>query len=255
MLLAVDVGNTNITLGVFNGDDIVHSWRLSTEITRTEDEYGVFIKNILKEYELDSAVKYAVISSVVVQLTEKIQIAVKKYIGIESLIVSHKIKTNVKLKTDNISQIGADRIANACAASSFYKLPAIVVDFGTATSFDVVNADNEFIGGIITAGMKIQSEALSSKTSKLPQLYIETPKKVIGRNTIDAMLSGIVIGHAAMVDGLISECEKELGEKATIIATGGYSSVISKYLNRKFDYISPDLTLLGLNIIYKKNVT
>ncbi len=253
MLLAIDIGNTNITLGVFDGDSIVRSWRLATSNTRTEDEYGVFLKNILREYKLDTAVKYAVISSVVVQLTERMQTAVKQYIGIDSLIVSHKLKTNVLLKTDIPSQIGADRIANACAVEQLYTLPAIVVDFGTATSFDIVNSKKEFIGGIITAGMKIQAEALSSKTSKLPKLNIEAPKNAIGKNTIDAMLSGIVRGHAAMVDGLIFECEKELGEKATIIATGGYSSVISEYLIRKFDYINPELTLIGLNILYKLN--
>ena len=253
MLLAIDIGNTNITLGVFDGDTIVHSWRLATSNSRTEDEYGVFLKNILKEYNLDKAVKYAVISSVVVQLTELMQIAVKHYIGIDSLIVSHKLKTNVLLKTDIPSQIGADRIANACAVAELYSAPAIVVDFGTATSFDVVNKKKEFIGGIITAGMKIQAEALSAKTSKLPKLNIEAPKNAIGRNTIDAMLSGIVRGHALMVNGLIEECEKELGEKAVIVATGGYSSVISNYMNRKFDYINSDLTLIGLNILYKLN--
>ncbi len=253
MLLAIDVGNTHITLGVFKDDEIVHSWRLATDNTRTEDEYGVFIKNILREYNLDKEIKYSVISSVVVQLTERIQVAVKKYLNVDSIIVSHKVKTNVSLKTDRPSQIGADRIANACAAASLYSVPAVVVDFGTATSFDIVNKNNEFIGGIITAGMKIQAEALSSRTSKLPKLNIEAPKNVIGRNTIDAMLSGIVRGHAAMIDGLITECEKELGKKAVIIATGGYSSVISNYLNRKFDYINPDLTLIGLNIIFKLN--
>ncbi len=253
MLLAADIGNTNITLGVFDGDKIVHSWRLSTEITRTEDEYGVFLKNLLRETNLDTKVKSAVISSVVVQLTERIETALKKYMGIDSLIISHKIATNVTLKTDNRSQIGADRIANACAASILYKSPAIVVDFGTATSFDIVNKDNEFIGGIITAGMKIQADALSSKTSKLPKLNIEAPEHAIGHNTIDAMLSGIVRGHAAMIDGLIEECEKELGYKTTIIATGGYSSVISKYLKRKFDYINPDLTLQGMKILYDLN--
>ncbi len=249
MLLAVDIGNTNITLGVFNGDNTVQSWRLSTEITRTEDEYGVLLKNLLKDYNITNAV----ISSVVVQLTEKMEIALKKHLKINSFIISHKIRTNVKLKTDNPSQIGADRIANACAASNLYSIPAIVVDFGTATSFDIVNQNNEFIGGIITAGMKIQADALSSKTSKLPKLNIETPKNVIGTNTIDAMLSGIVRGHAAMIDGLIFECERELKEKAVIIATGGYSCVISKYLRRKFDYINPDLTLIGLNLLYKLN--
>lgn len=253
MLLAADIGNTNITLGVFDGNKIIHSWRLSTEITRTEDEYGVFLKNLLRETNLETKVTNAVISSVVVQLTERLSTALKKYMGIDSLIISHKIKTNVILKTDNLSQIGADRIANACAASLLYNAPAIVVDFGTATSFDIVNQKNEFIGGIITAGMKIQAEALSSKTSKLPKLNIEAPEHAIGRNTIDAMLSGIVRGHAAMIDGLIEECEKELGYKTTIIATGGYSSVISKYLKRKFDYINPDLTLIGMKLLYDMN--
>ncbi|MCD7780868.1 MAG: type III pantothenate kinase [Candidatus Gastranaerophilales bacterium] len=253
MLLAIDIGNTNTTLGLFKDDVLIHSWRLSTEITRTEDEYGVFIKNLLKEALTEDKLNYAVISSVVVQLTERMDTALKKYLGINSLIVSHKIKTNIKLKTDDPSQIGADRIANACAAASLYTVPAIVVDFGTATSFDIVNKNNEFIGGIITAGMKIQAEALSSKTSKLPKLNIEAPETAIGKNTIDAMLSGIVRGHAAMIDGLIFECERELKEKSIIIATGGYSSVISKYLRRKFDYINPDLTLIGLNLLYYMN--
>ena len=253
MLLVIDIGNTNITLGVFNQDELVHSWRLATDIKRTEDEYGVFIKNLLRETNLDEKVSNAVISSVVVQLTEKVEIALKKYLGIASLIISHKIKSNVTLKTDTPSQVGADRIANACAATALYQTPAIVVDFGTATSFDIVNKNNEFIGGIITAGMKIQAEALSSKTSKLPNLNIEAPEHAIGKNTIEAMLSGIVRGHAAMIDGLIFECERELGEKATIIATGGYSSVISQYLKRKFDYINPDLTLIGTKLLFEMN--
>ena len=253
MLLTVDIGNTNITLGVFNNNEIIQSWRLATDDKRTEDEYGVFLKNLLRETHLDTKVTDAVISSVVVQLTERIEVALKKYLGLNSLIVSHKIKTNIVLKTDNPSQVGADRIANACAAAHLYSTPAIVVDFGTATSFDIVNSKNEFVGGIITAGMKIQAEALSSRTSKLPKLNIEAPEHAIGRNTIEAMLSGIVRGHAAMIDGLIFECEKELGEKATIIATGGYSSVISKYLKRKFDYINPDLTLIGSKLIFDLN--
>lgn len=253
MLLVIDIGNTNITIGVFNGDKIEYTWRLSTIHSRTEDEYGIYIKNLLCEFGLGNDIKNCVISSVVVQLTERIKTAVKKYLKVESLIISHKIKTNIELKTDNPSQIGADRIANAAAAAEMFDIPAIVVDFGTATSFDIVNSKKEFIGGIITTGMKIQADALSNKTSKLPKLNIEAPEKVIGRNTIDAMLSGIVRGHAAMIDGLISECEKELGEKTAVIATGGYSSVISKYLNRNFDSIEPDLTLIGAKILFELN--
>lgn len=253
MLLALDIGNTNITIGIFDGDKIVKSWRLATDITRTEDEYGIFIKNLLSTTEHSTAANSAVISSVVVQLTEKIKIALEKYLGITPLIISHKIKTKITLKTDNPSQIGADRISNAAAAVELYPSPVIVVDFGTATSFDIVNSENEFIGGIITAGMKIQADALSAKTSKLPKLNIEECDYVIGKNTIEAMLSGIVRGHAAMIDGLISECEKELGQKATVVATGGYSSVIGKYLKRQFDDINPDLTLIGEKILYQLN--
>ncbi len=253
MLIAIDIGNTNITLGVFNNNELVHVWRLSTVLSRTEDEYGVFLKNLLRENNLEKDVKNAVISSVVVQLTERIEKALKKYLNIDSLIITHKINTNIEIKTDTPNQVGADRIANACAAAQLYSTPAIVVDFGTATSFDIVNEKNEFIGGIITAGMKIQAEALSSKTSKLPNLFIESPKNAIGRNTVDAMLSGIVRGHAAMIDGLIFECERELGQKSVIIATGGYSNVISEFLRRKFDYINPDLTLIGAKILFDLN--
>lgn len=253
MLLTIDIGNTNITLGVFDKDNLIQSWRLSTDITRTEDEYGIFIKNLISHTEYSQEIDNAVIASVVVQLTEKIEKALIKYLNITPFIITHKIKTNFAIKTDIPSQVGADRLANAAAVKELYKLPAIVVDFGTATSFDVVNGKSEFIGGIIAAGMKIQAEALSLKTSKLPKLNIEESGNVIGRNTIDAMLSGIVRGHASMIDGLIKECEKELGEKATIIATGGYSSVISNYLNRKFDYIDSDLTLKGGKILFYLN--
>lgn len=254
MILVIDIGNTNISLGVYDGNILIHSWRLSTEITRTEDEYGVFIKNLLTSQALENKIENAVISSVVVQLTDKIELAVKKYLKTDCLIISHKIKTNIILKTDNPSQVGADRIANAAGAAVLYKTPVIVVDFGTATSFDIVDNNNQFIGGIITAGMKIQAEALSKRTSKLPKLNIEAPEHIIGRNTIEAMLSGIVRGHAAMIDGLIKGCEEELGQNAVIVATGGYSSVISNYLKRKFDYINSDLTLFGMKVLYDLNV-
>ncbi|MBQ4122777.1 type III pantothenate kinase [bacterium] len=253
MLIAIDIGNTNITLGIFEQNKIVKSWRLATDITRTEDEYGIFIQKLIETAKLEKAVDSAVISSVVVQLTEKIKIALEKYLGLNALIISHKVKTGITLKTDNPSQIGADRIANAVAAVEMYKAPVIVIDFGTATSFDIINNKREFVGGIITAGMKIQAEALSQKTSKLPKLNIEECDYVIGKNTIEAMLSGIVRGHAAMIDGLVADCEKELGQKATIVATGGYSTVIGKYLKRNFDDINPDLTLIGEKIIHNLN--
>ena len=254
MLLAIDIGNTSTTLGVFDGDDLVVSWRIASDIKRSEDEYGIVIKNLIKDSDLLQKITEGIISSVVIQLTEKFQIALEKYLGISAINVTHKINTGIEILTDNPSEVGADRICNACAGARLYKAPVIVVDFGTATSFDIVNSKKQFIGGVITAGMKIQAAALSEFTSKLPKLKIEAPKEAIGRNTIDAMLSGIVRGHAAMIDGLLEECEKELGEKAVMVATGGYSPIISKYMKREFDYINPDLTLIGLRIIYDLNV-
>ena len=232
---------------------MVISWRIASDIKRSEDEYGIILKNLVKDAQLDQLIDSAIISSVVLPLTEKIQLAIKKYLNIDSLVISHKINTGIEIKLKNPGEVGADRIVNGYAASVLYGAPVIVVDFGTATSFDIVNSNKQFIGGIIAAGMKIQADALSKFTSKLPKVKIEAPETAIGSNTIDAMLSGIVRGHAAMIDGLIAQCEKELGARATIVATGGYSSIISKYLIREFDFVNPDLTLVGLRLLYELN--
>lgn len=253
MLFVIDIGNTSITAGVFDGDNLIESWQLASDKKRSEDEYGIILKNLLKDANLEKKVDSAIVSSVVLPLTDRFKFAIEKYLKITPIIVSHKINTGIVIKLDNPSEIGADRIVNGYAASKIYGAPVIVVDFGTATSFDIVNDKNEFIGGIITAGMMIQSEALGKFTSKLPKVNIEAPKNAIGTNTIDAILSGIVRGHAAMIDGLLEDCEKELGQKAIIVATGGYSSIISKYLKRKFDDINPNLTLIGLRLLYELN--
>lgn len=253
MLFVLDIGNTSITAGVFDSDELVISWRIASDLKRSEDEYGIIIKNLIKDSGLVDKIDSAIISSVVLPLTERLQVALKKYLNISPIVISHKINTGIKINLDNPKEVGADRIVNGYAASMLYGSPVIVVDFGTATSFDVVNGNNEFIGGIIAAGMKIQADALSNFTSKLPKVKIEAPDNAIGTNTIDAMLSGIVRGHAAMIDGLIFQCEKELGETVKIVATGGYSSIISKYLTREFDFINPDLTLVGLRLLYELN--
>ena len=253
MLFVLDIGNTSITAGVFDSEELVISWRIASDLKRSEDEYGIIIKNLIKDSGLVDKIDSAIISSVVLPLTERLQVALKKYLNICPLIVNHKINTGIKINIDSPKEAGADRIVNGYAASVLYGSPVIVVDFGTATSFDIVNGNNEFVGGIIAAGMKIQADALSNFTSKLPKVKIEAPDNAIGTNTIDAMLSGIVRGHAAMIDGLISQCEKELGEPVKIVATGGYSSIISKYLTREFDFINPDLTLVGLRLLYELN--
>lgn len=253
MLLVADIGNTTTTIGLFDKNKLIGKWSFSTDIKKSEDEYGILIYNIVKHNGFEKKITDAIISSVVVQLTERIELAFSKYFGIKSIIVSHKINTGIKINIKSPQEVGADRIVNAYYASKHYKLPGIVIDFGTATSFDVVNANGEFIGGIIAAGIKIQAGALSQFTSKLPKLRIEGSKCVIADNTIDAMLSGIVRGHAAMIDGLILACEKELGAKVTTIATGGYCTIVAQYMSRPFDSINENLTLDGLYELWKIN--
>lgn len=256
MLLTLDIGNTSTTIGLFNGDNLVDTWSISSEKHRSEDEIGILLMNLLKIHNFDNDVDAACLCSVVVSLTERYKNALKKYLGIVPFVVSNKTTNLLKYSVDNPEEVGADRIVNAFAAYSLYKKDAIVVDLGTATSFDIVTKNGEFHGGIICAGMKIQAESLKNFTSKLPLIKIEAPHNAIGKNTIDAMLSGIVRGHACMIDGLIKECEKELGisNKALIIATGGYSEIVTEYMERKFDYINPYITLEGLKLIYDAHV-
>ena len=253
MILVADVGNTTITIGLYDDDKLAGKWSFSTDVKKSEDEYGILFYNILKYNKFEKAIDGAIISSVVVQLTDRIKAAFEKYFGVKPVMVSYKINTGIKIKIKNPQEISADRIVNAYYTSKFYKLPAVVVDFGTATSFDVINEKSEFIGGIIAAGMKIQANALSEFTSKLPKLRIEDSKCTIADNTIDAMLSGIVRGQAAMIDGLISACEKELGKKVTTIATGGYCNTVAKYMTRPFDAINENLVLDGLYELWKIN--
>ena len=251
MILISDIGNTSITVGLFDGERKVTTWRLTTDNKRSCDEYGIILSNLLSNFNKNLILEGAIVSSVVTTLTDIYLTAVKKYLKVEPINFTYKIDTGIKIVTENKSEVGADRIVNAVAVSHLYKTPAIVVDMGTATTFDIINDKKEFIGGIITPGMKIQAKSLSKYTSKLPLLDIEPSDSVIGKNTQEAILSGIVRGHACMIEGLLKECEKELEEKPFIIATGGYSKLISSYMSKPFDCIDEDLTLKGLNIIYK----
>ena len=276
MLLVADIGNTNITVGVFDGETLVNTWNLSSDKNKTEDEYGIFLKNIIdlrsgSEAQIGDAgdkrraamqgklipaqlhLKSAAITSVVLPLTEKFKIAIEKYLKIPVLVISHKTKNGIILDVENPREVGCDRIANSCAAFSFYKTPAVVVDFGTATNCDVITADGKFAGGIISPGIKMSSEAFSHFTNLLPKLKIEDINSVVGKNTVENMLSGIIIGHASMIDGLIQRIEEELGQPVTTISTGGYSSMINSHLKRPFDHINPFLTLEGLRIIHELN--
>ena len=253
MLLVIDIGNTNTSLGIYDNDDLIKTFSFSSDIKKTDDEYGIMLLAILNHNNLLTKIQGAIVSSVVPQLCEVFKSAILKYLNIEALSLSYKSKLPVKLSLNNNREIGADRIANASAVCLKYKLPAIVIDFGTATTFDIVDENANFIGGIITPGLKIQANSLSQFTSKLPKLKIEAPKNSIGKDTISAMLSGIVLGHGAMIEGMIKKCEHELGKKATIVVTGGYSPVLFEKMDNVLNYIDKDLTLYGLKELYYIN--
>ncbi len=253
MLLVIDIGNTNTSIGIFDDDKLIKTFSFSSDIKKTDDEYGIILLSILKHNNLLNKIEGAIVSSVVPQLCEVFKSSIFKYLNIEAISLSYKSNMPVKLSLKNNKEIGADRIANATAVCLKYKLPAIVIDFGTATTFDIVDENANFIGGIIAPGLKIQANSLSQFTSKLPKLKIEAPENSIGKDTISAMLSGIVLGHGAMIEGMIRRCEKELGKKATVIATGGYSDVLFKSTANVFNYIDKNLTLFGLKELYYLN--
>ena len=213
------------------------------------EEYEVLLKTLFKDFKVDGCI----ISSVVEELTKKLKTAVDNVFKINSIVLSTQINTGVKICLDNPEEAGADRIANAAGAYVLYSHPVIVVDFGTATTFDIVNGSGEFVGGIIAPGLNLQLKALNKFTSKLPRIEVALSNTAIGHNTTDAILSGVLRGSASMIDGLIEQCEKELGEKAVVVATGGYSGLIANYLKRPFDFINPTLTLEGLRHLYQIN--
>ena len=253
MLLTADIGNTNITLGLFDKDEYKNEFRLASDRDLEQIEYENLLKSLFKDYEIDGCV----IGSVVTELDEKFQNAVKNVFNLEPVIVSNKIYCGVKIVADEPDEVGADRIANASAAAKTYDGAVIVVDFGTATTFDIVNSKKEFCAGIIIPGLKTQLKSLYDKTSKLPQIEIDFSPCALGQNTKDAILAGVIRGCACAVDGLIEQCEEELGEKVKLIATGGYSGLLSNYMKHKFDCVNPILTLEGLKYIYdlnKKNI-
>lgn len=249
MLLTVDIGNTNITLGLFDENALVEEFRLASDRDLSLEEYEVLLKSLFKDFSVSDCI----ISSVVEELTQKFKTAVENVFKINSLILTNKINTGIKIKLDNPEEAGADRIANAAGAYVLYNHPVIVIDFGTATSFDIVNADGDFIGGVIAPGINLQMKVLNKFTSKLPRTDVAISNSAIGNNTTDAILSGVIRGTACMIDGLIEQCEKELGQKAVVVATGGYSGLIANYLKRPFDFINPTLTLEGLRHLYNIN--
>ena len=251
MLLAVDIGNTNIVLAVLNGEKLICSGRLSTNVNETEIEYSMKLKAFLDINNVDN-IDGAIISSVVPALVRTLLKSIQLVCNVEALVVGPGVKTGLNIKIDNPAETGANIVVGDVAVINKYPLPAIVFYFGTATTASVIDKTGAHLGGAIMCGIKTAINSLSSTTAQLPQIDISVPSKIIGRNTVDAMKCGSVIGTAAMLEGLVSRFEKELGEKATVIVTGGFGKAIAKAAELDV-IVDENLFVDGLRIIYEKN--
>jgi type III pantothenate kinase len=255
VLLTADVGNTEIVLGVFDGADLAHTWRLSTRPERTSDELALQLAGFLEHRGLDlrDDVTGVCVASVVPDVTGQFREMAAAYLSHEPLIVGPGMKTGVSVVTDNPREVGADRVVNTLAAYTLYGGPAIVVDFGTGTNFDVVSASGEFLGGVIAPGLQISAGALFGRTARLTRVDLQAPRSPIGRSTVEAIQSGLVYGTAGEVDGIVERIRAELGAPdATVIATGGLAPVVIPHC-RTVDHHAPWLTLHGLRLVYEKN--
>lgn len=253
MLLAVDIGNTNITLGAFKGEYLIFVSRLATEKSFTSDQYTIWLKGILEINHADTSdFRGAIISSVVPQLTNLFSVSIETLTGVKPLIVGPGVKTGLNILIDDPSTLGADLAAVSVAAKQHYPLPNVVCDLGTASTITVLDRSGSFIGGIIYPGVRTSLNALVDNAALLQSISFDSPKRVIGRNTAECMQSGVIIGAAALLDGMINRVEQELGEKVTAIATGGLSKAIIEYCERDFVY-AENLILEGLRLIYEKN--
>ena len=253
MLLTIDIGNTNTTLGIFEGEELRATWHIATEVHRMVDEYAALILNLLHHRSLDASdVKEAAMCSVVPPLQATFVELFERYFQVTPLVVEAGVKTGVRILADNPREVGTDRIVDTAAAHHLYGGPAIVADLGTATTFDVVSRDGDYLGGAIAPGIVTATEALFMRAAKLPRVEMIRPKRAIGTDTVTAMQSGIVFGYVGLVEGIVSRLQQELGEKAKVVATGGYAELIAKETS-VIDTVNPDLTLIGLRLIYLLN--
>ncbi len=253
MILAIDIGNTNIVIGCFKNNEILFTERVSTNRTATDLEYASNVNTAMQMHSLDPKdLDGAIISSVVPSLTATFKRAVEKYAGVKVMTVGPGIKTGLSIKIDNPAQLGSDLVVDAVAGISEYPVPQIIIDMGTATTMSVIDKNKNYIGGIIMTGLSASTEALVSRTSQLPRIAFETPKNVIGTNTVDCMKSGVMYASACAIDGIVEKIEEELNEKCTVIATGGLAGTIIPLCKRNI-IINDELLLKGLMIIYNKN--
>ncbi|GAE37306.1 type III pantothenate kinase [Halalkalibacter akibai] len=253
MILVVDVGNTNIVLGVYEGESLKYHWRMATSRQKTEDEWAMSIKGLFAHNHVSfTAIKGIIISSVVPPIMFALEQMCKKYFNIKPMIIGPGIKTGLNIKYDNPKEVGADRIVNAVAAIQLYGAPLVIVDFGTATTYCYVNEERQYKGGAIAPGISISTEALYTRASKLPRIEIAKPTSVLGTNTVHAMQAGIFYGYVGQVDGIVNRIKAQSKKTPTVIATGGLAPLIASE-TETIDVVEPFLTLKGLQMIYEKN--
>lgn len=253
MILVMDIGNTNIVLGVYENDQLKHHWRMETDRMKTEDEYAMQVKSLFQHVGLYfDDIEGIIMSSVVPPIMFSLEAMCTKYFKQKPLVVGPGVKTGLNIKYENPREVGADRIVNAVAGIHYYGSPLIIVDFGTATTYCYINEQGHYMGGAIAPGIGISTEALFSRASKLPRIELTKPENVVGKNTVSAMQSGIVYGYVGQVEGLVNRMKKSGNAQANVVATGGLAPLISEETD-VIDQVDPFLTLKGLYLIYKRN--
>jgi type III pantothenate kinase len=253
MLLCIDIGNTNVVIGLYQGEELLTHWRVSTDNQKMPDEYGMLLMSLLNYHAIAPGdIDGISLASVVPPMTDIFREMLQTYLRIEPLIIGTGVKTGVAVRYDNPYEVGADRVVNAAAAYRLYGGPACIVDFGTATTFDALSPQGEYLGGAIAPGVRVAAEALFQRTAKLPRIDLQRPPKAIGTNTVDSMRSGILFGYVGLVEGMVARFRRELGPGMRVIATGGLAGFVAKETDI-IEVVDPWLTLKGLRIIYTLN--
>ena len=255
MIFTVDIGNTNIVIGIFEQNKLTHKWRLPSDVKKSADDYAIDLIELCLTAKIDCLqISGSVIASVVPEITQKISEAIEKFTNCKALIIADEnVKLGIDVQVTNQKEVGEDRLVNAIAAYKKFGGNLIIVDFGTATTFDVVGENGEYLGGVISPGINLSLKALHDMTAKLPRIEIESQKNVIGKTTIEAMNSGVYFGYISLIEGMINKIENEFGSKTTRVMTGGLSEIFKDALSNCIAYNEPDLTLEGLNIIHEMN--